>query len=97
MKDKILGGFAVVIVIAFMAYFVEGIGKFSAQFLPWDLSFALAGVAISNENSYALIIIAITTMYTMKGGVYSVVGIEVMQFVIINVSEPLALVTINFT
>ncbi|WP_101758294.1 sodium:solute symporter family protein [Oceanicoccus sp. KOV_DT_Chl] len=78
--------FAVVIVIAFMAYFVEGIGKFSAQFLPWDLSFSIAGVAISNEDSYALAIITITTLYTLKGGFYSVVGTEVLQFLIMTVA-----------
>ncbi|ARN75100.1 sodium:solute symporter family protein [Oceanicoccus sagamiensis] len=78
--------FAVVIVIAFMAYFVEGIGKFSAQFLPWDISFTVAGISISNEDSYALAIIAITTLYTLKGGFYSVVGTEVLQFFIMTIA-----------
>ena len=78
--------FAVVIVIAFMAYFVEGIGKFSAQFLPWDLAFTMAGISISSANSYALVIIGITTIYTLKGGFYSVVGTEVLQFIIMTVA-----------
>ncbi len=78
--------FAVTIVIAFMAYFVEGIGKFSAQFLPWDLSFTLIGLTISSENGYALILIALTTLYTLKGGFYSVVGTEVIQFIIMTVA-----------
>jgi Na+/proline symporter len=78
--------FAVIIVIAFMAYFVEGIGKFAAQFLPWDLSFQLAGMSISSENTYAIIIIGITTLYTVKGGFYSVVGTEVMQFIIMTIA-----------
>lgn len=78
--------FAVTIVIAFMAYFVEGIGKFSAQFLPWDIGFSIASLNISNENAYALIVIALTTLYTLKGGFYSVVGTEVVQFVIMTVA-----------
>jgi Na+/proline symporter len=78
--------FAVVIVIAFMAYFVEGIGKFSAQFLPWDIGFSIGSMVISNENSYALAIISITTLYTLKGGFYSVVGTEVLQFLIMTVA-----------
>ncbi|MEL6670755.1 MAG: sodium:solute symporter family protein [Bacteroidota bacterium] len=78
--------FAVIIVIAFMAYFVEGIGKFAAQFLPWDLSLELLGYVLSSEDAYALIIIALTTLYTVKGGFYSVVGTEVMQFVIMTVA-----------
>lgn len=78
--------FAVIIVIAFMAYFVEGIGKFSAQFLPWDLAFSLGGVQFSSEDSYALVIIGLTTIYTLKGGFYSVVGTEVMQFLVMTVA-----------
>jgi len=78
--------FAVIIVIAFMAYFVEGIGKFAVQFLPWDLSFNLGSIAINNEDAYAIIIISLTSIYTIKGGFYSVVGTEVMQFLIMTVA-----------
>ncbi|RMG69540.1 MAG: sodium:solute symporter [Bacteroidetes bacterium] len=78
--------FAVIIVIAFMAYFVEGIGKFATQFLPWDLSWSLMGLSVSSENTYAILIIGLTTLYTMKGGFYSVVGTEVMQFVIMTLA-----------
>lgn len=77
--------FAVLTVIAFMAYFVEGIGKFAATFLPWDL--AVPGLGLSNEDGYALLIIGITTLYTIKGGMYSVVGTEVMQFVLMTLSS----------
>lgn len=78
--------FAIIIVIAFMAYFVEGIGKFATQFLPWDLAFSIGNLFVSSENSYALIIIGLTTIYTVKGGFYSVVGTEVMQFVIMTIA-----------
>ncbi|ROS01429.1 Na+/proline symporter [Sinobacterium caligoides] len=78
--------FAVVIVIAFMAYFVEGIGKFATEFLPWDLAVTIAGHTLASEDSYALIIIALTTLYTLKGGFYSVVGTEVIQFLIMTVA-----------
>ncbi len=77
--------FAIIALIAFMAYFVEGIGKFAAQFLPWDL--AVEALGLANEDMYAIIIIAITTLYTMKGGFYSVVGTEVMQFFIITIAS----------
>ena len=78
--------FAVVIVIAFMAYFVEGIGKFAAQFLPWDMGWAIGSLQVSSEDTYALIIIGLTTLYTVKGGFYSVVGTEVMQFVLMTIA-----------
>lgn len=76
--------FAILTVIAFMAYFVEGIGKFATTFLHWDLS--VPAIGLSNENAYALLIIGITTIYSVKGGFYSVVGTEVMQFVIMTIS-----------
>lgn len=78
--------FAIIIVIAFMAYFVEGIGKFAAQFLPWDLAWSIGNMHLSSDDTYALIIIGITTLYTMKGGFYSVVGTEVMQFFVMTIA-----------
>lgn len=78
--------FAIIIVIAFMAYFVEGIGKFAAQFLPWDLAWSMGSMHLSSDDTYALIIIGITTLYTMKGGFYSVVGTEVMQFFVMTIA-----------
>jgi Na+/proline symporter len=69
-----------------MAYFVEGIGKFAAQFLPWDLAWSMGSMQLSSDDTYALIIIGITTLYTMKGGFYSVVGTEVMQFFVMTIA-----------
>ncbi|KAA3616897.1 MAG: sodium:solute symporter [Calditrichaeota bacterium] len=69
--------FALVSVIGFLAYGFKGIGKFSAQFLPWELS----------ENTYALIFMGITTLYVVKGGMYSVVLTELIQFVIMTIAS----------
>jgi solute:Na+ symporter, SSS family len=76
--------FAVVSVLGFMAYFFEGIGKFCTSILPYDLS--VPALHLSNEHAYALIVIGITTLYTLKGGMYSVVATEVLQFVIMTLS-----------
>jgi SSS family solute:Na+ symporter len=78
--------FAVVSVLGFMAYFFEGIGKFCTSILPWDLSLKLGSMMVTSEQSYALIVIGITTLYTLKGGMYSVVATEVLQFVIMTLS-----------
>ncbi|MEM9324712.1 MAG: sodium:solute symporter family protein [Bacteroidota bacterium] len=78
--------FALISVIGFIAYAFEGIGKFAVTFFPYDLSFEILGLVMSSEKSYALIIIAVTTIYVVKGGMYSVVGTEVLQFVIMTVS-----------
>lgn len=78
--------FAVVSVLGFMAYFFEGIGKFCTAILPYDLAWQLGPLHLSSERSYALIVIGITTLYTLKGGMYSVVATEVLQFVIMTIS-----------
>lgn len=78
--------FAIVSVLGFMAYFFEGIGKFATSILPYDLSVYLGAFHLSNEHSYALIICGITTLYTIKGGMYSVVATEVLQLCIMTVS-----------
>ena len=78
--------FAVVSVLGFMAYFFEGIGKFCTSILPYDLAWQLGPLHLSSERSYALIVIGITTLYTLKGGMYSVVATEVMQFFIMTLS-----------
>ncbi|MEM1320045.1 MAG: sodium:solute symporter family protein [Bacteroidota bacterium] len=78
--------FAVISVFGFIAYFFVGIGKFATIFFPWDLSTSSAGIALTSEEVYALLIIAITTVYVIKGGMYSVVLTEVLQFVIMTIS-----------
>jgi solute:Na+ symporter, SSS family len=69
--------FAMISVIGFLAYGFKGIGKFSATFLPWDLS----------PDIYALIFMSITTLYVIKGGMYSVVLTELIQFVIMTIAS----------
>ncbi|MFN5480295.1 MAG: sodium:solute symporter family protein [Chitinophagaceae bacterium] len=78
--------FALVSVMGFMAYFFEGIGKFCTSILPYDLSFRIGNWFIPNERAYALLICGITTVYTVKGGMYSVVATEVLQFVLMTLS-----------
>ncbi|MDX2443084.1 MAG: Na+:solute symporter [Bacteroidales bacterium] len=78
--------FALVAVIGFIAYAFEGIGKFATTFLPWDLSLELGNLFISSERMYALLIMGITTIYVIKGGMYSVVITEVLQFVIMTIA-----------
>lgn len=78
--------FAVISVIGFIAYFFEGIGKYCTAILPWDLSVVMGDFFLSSESAYAIIICTLTTIYTVKGGMYSVVGTEIMQFVIMTIS-----------
>lgn len=74
--------FALVSVLGFLAYSFIGIGKFAAAFMPFE--FALD--PHTNEVIYGLILTFITTLYVVKGGMYSVVITEVVQFVIMTVA-----------
>jgi Na+/proline symporter len=68
--------FAVISAIGFISYAFKGIGKFAVIFFPWDLS----------PDVYAIIIFTITTLYVVKGGMYSVVFTELLQFVIMTIA-----------
>jgi len=73
--------FAVIASVGFIAYFFEGVGKFLTIILPWDLTLMLNGsVFLTSDQNYALIIIFLTTIYTIKGGMFSVVATEVLQY-----------------
>ncbi|MCB4808949.1 Na+:solute symporter [Tamlana sp. 62-3] len=77
----IVAVFAVVASIGFIAYFFEGVGKFMTVILPWDVSLVLnESILLTSDQSYALIIILLTTIYTIKGGMFSVVATEVLQY-----------------
>lgn len=79
--------FAIVAAVGFIAYFFEGVGKFMTIILPWDVTFLMAGkVLFTSAQSYALIIILITTIYTIKGGMFSVVATEVLQYGIMMIA-----------
>jgi Na+/proline symporter len=67
--------FALISVIGFISYAFQGIGKFAAVFLPWDLS----------PNMYAMIFMLITTIYVIVGGMYSVVLTDVIMYVIMTI------------
>lgn len=69
--------FALINVIGMIAYAFKGIGKFAQILLPWSL----------NQNTYALIILTITTLYVVKGGMFSVVLTEVLQFAIMTIAS----------
>lgn len=77
--------FAVISVLGFIAYFFEGIGKYATEILPWDLGVSVLGYELTSARGYALIICILTALYTVKGGMHSVVATEVMQFVIMTI------------
>jgi len=80
-SHSIVAVFAIVAAVGFIAYFFEGVGKFMTIILPWDLALYVGDLLLfTSEQSYALLIISITTIYTVKGGMFSVVATEVLQY-----------------
>ncbi len=80
--------FALISVIGFLSYGFKGIGKFAAAFLPPLITSpeTLAQYPQINANLYALILMGITTLYVVKGGMMSVVATEVVQYCILTIS-----------
>jgi Na+/proline symporter len=73
----IVVAFALISVVGFISYDFQGMGKFSKVFLPWDLS----------ANTYAVIVMAITAVYVVTGGMLSVVLTDVAQFFIMAIAS----------
>ena len=69
--------FAIVSVVGFLTYAYQGIGRFAAVFLPWDMS----------PSTYAIILMTITTIYVILGGMYSVVLTDVIQFIMLTLAS----------
>jgi Na+/proline symporter len=77
--------FALVNVIGLLAYAFKGIGKFAVVMLPWHFTNATSGI-FTDENIYAMILLGLTSLYAIKGGMVSVVITEVMQFTILTLT-----------
>jgi SSS family solute:Na+ symporter len=77
--------FALVNVIGLLAYAFKGIGKFAAGLLPWHFTTATTGI-FTDDNIYAMILMGLTSLYAIKGGMVSVVITEIMQFTILTLT-----------
>lgn len=77
--------FALVNVIGLLAYAFKGIGKFASGLLPWHFTDATSGI-LTDDNIYAMILMGLTSLYAIKGGMVSVVITEVMQFTILTLT-----------
>ena len=69
--------FAIVSVVGFLSYAYQGIGKFASVLLPWGLS----------PEMYGVILMSITTIYVILGGMYSVVFTDIIQFIMLTIAS----------
>jgi len=85
---------AVLTLASFVGYAYQGIGKFAAVYLPLDTLGARSNVAlirtlfVENEaDILALMIIGLTTLYVILGGLFSVVVTDVIQTVVLTLAS----------
>ncbi|NQV14873.1 sodium:solute symporter, partial [bacterium] len=69
--------FALISVISFLIYAYQGVGRFAAAFMPWDWT----------PDTYAMILMGITTFYVILGGMFSVVITDVFQFFMLTIAS----------
>lgn len=65
--------YAVVSVVGFLSYAFRGIGKFTKPFFPWDVP----------DEIYGTVVLLVTGVYCVVGGMYSVVMNDLIQFALI--------------
>jgi Na+/proline symporter len=80
MAHLVVVAFALINVVGFLAYGFIGIGKFAASFSPLVLS----ADPTTNNHLHGLAVTVVTTLYVVKGGMYSVVSTEVLQYLIMT-------------
>jgi len=78
----------------FIGYAYQGIGKFAAEYVPLEAlaehtSSAFLQDLVTNKEPavLALVVISITTLYVILGGLYSVVVTDVIQTVILTLGS----------
>jgi SSS family solute:Na+ symporter len=80
--------FAIVSVIGMIAYDFRGMGKFAVVFFPWDLS----------ANTYAILLMGVTSIYVIFGGMLSVTVTDVIQYILMTIASIfICVIAINHT
>ena len=79
--------YALICTLGFFSYGFKGIGKFTATFLDPTFLTLTHQQWHPSPNMYALVLISITAIYVIKGGMISVVITEVVQFAILAIAS----------
>ena len=81
--------FALIGGLGFLAYGFVGLGKFVEIFLPWEAVQPYLGIHIAPEfvpHFYGIIFTLAAVLYTILGGMRSIVLADVLQFTIMTIS-----------
>jgi len=87
---------AILTLASFLGYAFQGIGKFASVYIPLenlakhtDIAWLQNMLRFHEPEILAVVIISITTLYVLLGGLYSVVVTDVIQTVVLSVSSVL--------
>ena len=81
--------FALIGGLGFLAYGFVGLGKFVEIFLPWEVVQPFLGIHIAPEfvpHFYGIVFTLAAVLYTILGGMRSIVLADVLQFTIMTIS-----------
>jgi Na+/proline symporter len=81
--------FAIVAALGFLAYGFIGLGKFVEIFVPWEVVQPLIGLELPIEyvpHLYGIVFTLVAVIYTVLGGMRSIVLADLLQYTIMTVS-----------
>ncbi len=81
--------FAIISALGFLAYGFIGLGKFVEIFIPWEVVQPYLGIQVSPEyvpHLYGIVFTLVAVIYTVLGGMTSIVLADVLQYTIMTVS-----------
>jgi Na+/proline symporter len=81
--------FALIGGLGFLAYGFVGLGKFVEIFLPWEVVQPMLGINMAPEyvpHLYGIVFTLAAVLYTILGGMRSIVLADVLQFTIMTIS-----------
>ena len=89
MSHTVVVVFALIGGLGFLAYGFVGLGKFIEIFIPWEAVQPYLGITVAPEyvpHLYGIIFTLAAVLYTILGGMRSIVLADVLQFTIMTVS-----------
>jgi SSS family solute:Na+ symporter len=81
--------FALIGGLGFLAYGFVGLGKFVEIFIPWEVVQPYLGISVAPEyvpHLYGIVFTFAAVLYTILGGMRSIVLADVLQFTIMTIS-----------
>jgi solute:Na+ symporter, SSS family len=89
LSHAIVVAFAIIGALGFLAYGFIGLGKFVELFIPWEVVQPHLGITLAPEyvpHLYGIAFTLVAVVYTVLGGMASIVWADLLQYTIMTVS-----------